>query len=196
MRSWYGVCIVSSKSDLSSIRFNIKMSSYQYRKCHCGDKTVVKSSYLHNGISYTGKTTSLYWIRALDHCFAVCQATIWTSAGILLIGPLGTNFSEILIKINTFWLKKIHLKMTSVKWQPFCLRLNVLTSKCRRCSTFSGVILYIMSSWYFLKMHNNRMVLYCAIWLGWTETIVRGDQELFVNYYEEKLDLSPWHPIS
>ena len=45
-------------------RFNIKMSSYQYRKSHCGDKTVVRSSYLHNGISYTGKTTSLYWIRA------------------------------------------------------------------------------------------------------------------------------------
>ena len=45
--------------------FNIKMSSYQYRKSHCGDKTVVRSSYLHNGISYTGKMTSLYWIRAL-----------------------------------------------------------------------------------------------------------------------------------
>ena len=46
--------------------FNIKMLSYQYRKSHCGDKTVVRSSYLYNGISYTGKTTSLYWIRALD----------------------------------------------------------------------------------------------------------------------------------
>ena len=41
--------------------FNIKMSSYQYRKSHCGDKTVVRSSYLDNGISYTGKMTSLYW---------------------------------------------------------------------------------------------------------------------------------------
>ena len=44
----------------------IRMSSYQYRKSHCGDKTVVRSSYLHNGISYTGKMTSLYWIRAHD----------------------------------------------------------------------------------------------------------------------------------
>ena len=43
------------------------MSSYQYSKSHCGDKTVVRSSYLHNGISYTGKMSSLYWIRALDH---------------------------------------------------------------------------------------------------------------------------------
>ena len=34
------------------------------------------------------------------------QAIIRTSAGILLIGPLGTNFSEILIEILTFSLKK------------------------------------------------------------------------------------------
>ena len=46
---------------------NIKMSSYQYRKSHCGDKTILRPSYLHNGISYTGKMTSLYWIRALNH---------------------------------------------------------------------------------------------------------------------------------
>ena len=43
--------------------FNIKMPSYQYRKSHCGDKTILRPSYLHNGISYTGKITSLYWIR-------------------------------------------------------------------------------------------------------------------------------------
>ena len=42
------------------------MSSYQYRKSHCGDKTVVRSSYLHNGISYTGKMTSLYWFSPLE----------------------------------------------------------------------------------------------------------------------------------
>ena len=41
------------------------MTSYQYRKSHCGDKTILRPPYLHNGISYTGKTTSLYWIGAL-----------------------------------------------------------------------------------------------------------------------------------
>ena len=45
--------------------FNIKTPSYQYRKSHCGDKTILRPSYLHNGISYTGKMASLYWIRAL-----------------------------------------------------------------------------------------------------------------------------------
>ena len=44
----------------------IKISSYQYRKSHCGDKTVVRSSYLHNGISFTGKMSSLYWIGTHD----------------------------------------------------------------------------------------------------------------------------------
>ena len=46
-------------------RFRIKMSSYQYRKSHCWDKTVVRSSYLHNGISYICKAASLFWIAAL-----------------------------------------------------------------------------------------------------------------------------------
>ena len=45
-------------------RFNVKISSYQYRKSHCGDKTIVRSSYLHSEISYTCKITSVYWIRA------------------------------------------------------------------------------------------------------------------------------------
>ena len=49
-------------------RFNIKMSSYQCRKSHCGDKTVIRSSYLHSGISYTGKMSSLYWIGAQVSC--------------------------------------------------------------------------------------------------------------------------------
>ena len=43
------------------------------------------------------------------------QAFIWTNAGMLLIGPLGTKFSEILIKIHTFSSKKTHLKMSSAK---------------------------------------------------------------------------------
>ena len=54
------------------------------------------------------------------------QALIWTNAGILLIGPLGTNFSEILIEILTFSFKKMRLKVSSAKRRPFCLGLNVL----------------------------------------------------------------------
>ena len=55
-----------------------------------------------------------------------CQAIIWTSAGILLIGPLATNFSEISIGIQIFSFKKMRFNMSSAKWRPFCLGLNVL----------------------------------------------------------------------
>ena len=41
------------------------------------------------------------------------QAIIWTNAGILLIGPLGTNFSEIVIEIHIVSFKKMHLKISS-----------------------------------------------------------------------------------
>ena len=59
----------------------------------------------------------------------VChQAIIWTDVGILLIGPLGTNFSEIVIKIHTTSSKKMHMKMWSAKWRTFCLSLSVLRS--------------------------------------------------------------------
>ena len=54
------------------------------------------------------------------------QAIIWTNAGILLFAPLGTNFNEILIRIQTFSFKKMHLKMSSAKWCPFFLSLNIL----------------------------------------------------------------------
>ena len=56
------------------------------------------------------------------------QAITWTNVGILLIGPLGTNFNEILIEIHTFSFKKMHLKTSSEKWRPFCLDLNVFNS--------------------------------------------------------------------
>ena len=57
------------------------------------------------------------------------QAITWTNVGILLIWPLGTNFNEMLIEIHTFSFKKIHLKISSGKWRPFCLDLNVLNDR-------------------------------------------------------------------
>ena len=52
------------------------------------------------------------------------QTIIWTNAGILFIGPLGTKFSKILIEIKIFSFRKMHLKMSFGKWRPSCLGLN------------------------------------------------------------------------
>ena len=49
----------------------------------------------------------------------------------MLIGPLGTNFSEILIAIEAFSFKKMHLKMSSAKW-----RLNVFWLLCTGAEPF------------------------------------------------------------
>ena len=57
-----------------------------------------------------------------------------SNAGILLIEPLGTNVSEILIGIQTFLFKKLHYKMSSAKWCPLCLGLNVLRHVYRKCT--------------------------------------------------------------
>ena len=54
------------------------------------------------------------------------QAIIRTNAGILLIGPWGTNFSEILIEIEIFSFNKMHLKMSSENRHLFYLGINML----------------------------------------------------------------------
>ena len=84
-------------------------------------------------LTYWGRVTHK-WVSKLtiigsDNGLSPGQhhAIIWTNAGILIIGPLGTNLKEILIEIHTFSFKKIHFKTSSGKWWPFCLCLNMLT---------------------------------------------------------------------
>ena len=50
-----------------------------------------------------------------------CQAIIWTNAGLLSIEPLGTNFSEILIKIQNSSFMKMYRKTSFAKWRTFSL---------------------------------------------------------------------------
>ena len=60
------------------------------------------------------------------------QAIIWTNAGILLIGPLRTNFSDIFIGIQTFSFMKIHSKMSemgSVLSVPQCVNFLFVSAQ-------------------------------------------------------------------
>ena len=87
---------------------------------------------LHWGLTHSGRVTHIcvgkLTIIGSDNGLSPerHQAIIWTNVGILLIGPLGRNFSEILIEIQTSSLKKIRLKMSSAKCCSFRLDLNVL----------------------------------------------------------------------
>ena len=82
-------------------RINIRMSSYLYKKYHCGDKTILRPSYLHNGISYTDKLSSLYWIGPLVFC-SYHKKTGWTN-----------------VELWVFW-----EAMTHKWWQCKCRDLN------------------------------------------------------------------------
>ena len=96
------------------------------------------------------------------------QAIIWTNAGILLLGPLGTNFNEILIENHTFSFKKLHLKMSSAKWRPFCLGLNVLT----HCPLYRKVTWPSLWNWvfeHFGECHRISLIWsqpLFKVWLG------------------------------
>ena len=120
------------------------------------------------------------------------QAITWTSVGILLIGPLGTNFSEMSIKIHTFLLKRIHLKMSSGKWRPFCLGLNMLTHnagsiRCLSCiqkslgmvstKPYNSFWIYTIFKWYqtgnfpLIPLHQYDNLLVRFGHLSWVSVI-------------------------
>ena len=66
---------------------------------------------------------------------------------ILLIGPLGTNFSDSLVNTRRFSYNNMTLEMSSATWWSFCLGLNVLTAKKSsgksglRCSRHNAVVM-------------------------------------------------------
>ena len=94
------------------------------------------------------------------------QAIIWTKAGILLIWSLGINFSEILITIETFSFKKMHLKILSAKWRPFCLGLNGLNPDKMAAVNAKFCILNKISLKFVLKgpVDNNPALVYIMAW--------------------------------
>ena len=87
------------------------------------------------------------------------QAIIWTNAGILFIGPSGTNFSEISIEMQTFLFKKMCLNVSSAKWRPFCLGLNVLTGLIvfKQVTLTAFYLISLITIFIFRHQHNLSM---------------------------------------
>ena len=86
------------------------MSSYQYRRSHCGDKTILWLSYLHNGISYTGRR-HLY-IESGPWCLLNCMR--WDMS---LRWPLLTLLSWHLILYLFYVCPSIHPSICSSSHQ-------------------------------------------------------------------------------
>ena len=88
-------------------------------------------------------------------------ATIWTNARMLLIGPLGTNFSAILIEIYAFSFKQMHLKIFLFMKMHFKI-----------LSTMAALLLlffFFLFPWRFCRRVGGSEI--CLLWLrgeyGW-----------------------------
>ena len=57
-----------------------------------------------------------------------CQAITWTNGGVLWIGPLNINFSEISMKIQTFSFKEMRLNVSFEKCRPISPGLIALAN--------------------------------------------------------------------
>ena len=103
------------------------------------------------------------------------QAIIWTNAGILLIGPFGTNSSEIFIEIYIFPFKKMHLKMSSGNCRPFSLGLNVLNVSHQTNLTNLIKILSHISHYTIQNGNMYIFVLNGALWnMGQVHCVIYG----------------------
>ena len=124
------LCVFSKTSLVSLYRFHCICMPYWISLTHWGRMMHIWISKLTTIGSDNGLLTR--WRPAI----------ISPNAIILLIRPLETKFSETLIEIHIFSFKKVHLKMSPVKWQPFHFGLNVLT-----CYIITNCEMNIAGAW-------------------------------------------------
>ena len=161
-------------------QFNIKMTSCRYRKSHCGDKTVVRLSYLHNGISYTGKMTSLHWIGALVfkiESLKIVKNTNDQSSNELqslanMAGYLDCSPSNDCLKDSYFLFN----------WSPVVLHIEGILpiGPYRPCLSMAGRALLVGYHWYMHQWIGSALVqiMVCHLFDAklWSE--------LMVDYYQ------------
>ena len=86
------------------------------------------------------------------------QAIIWSSAGVLLIWTLGTNFNRILIGIQTFSIHENAFENVVCEMTSICLGLNGWTEGWKDMN-FPGILLYftkiITKNTFVTKLYNT-----------------------------------------
>ena len=108
--------IYESPKDITCISMNIGRRS-QLRSMD--GKLALVVCLTHSGFVTHLSINDLHWFRQWLGTWH--QAITWTSY------DLWTNFCEIWTKIQNLSIKKIHLKISSAKWRPFCSCLSVST---------------------------------------------------------------------
>ena len=120
-------------------RFHLMTSSwsYQYQKSHCEHKTILRSSYLHNVISYTGEITSICWIKPQNqHVSLYMLRNIMYDTSILSFRVWGSYSNPAdPLRINDVIItpKRCYCDVITSKWRRFDVLTTLLL-----CLVFSG----------------------------------------------------------
>ena len=139
------------------------MSSCQFRKSHCGDKMVLRSSYLHIGISCTGKMASLYGIIPQVVMYYLYNFVYISYSHVIQLSHFGIN-------VNTAasdWVHIVHDIGYPTKWVDFFMRsqsllkwwcLSLESLKIQILKSFSK---NLFKNWTLLvlKLHHYRMYM-------------------------------------
>ena len=148
------------------------------------------------------------------------QAIIWTNAGILLIRPFGTNFSEILIGIYTFSFKKkefenVVCEIASILSRPQCVNnTNSPTSAgvysitqsglCNACMhQHQGVpvpIIYIVKKIYIYICTSDMLAAFDLYGQSYIYMSFTSNKTIFTKYsltqWISKVHGEPWCPLN
>ena len=94
------------------------------------------------------------------------QAIIWTNAGILLIGTLWTNFSEILSKIYTFFIQEnafenVVCEMAAISSGPQCVKSIYLWAVYKDAA--QGTLFYLIISLYVTRTSEELTEIYYSV---------------------------------
>ena len=96
----------------------------------------------------------------------------WTNVGLLLMGPFGAIVSEICIPMHQFSFLKMYSNMSSAKWSPSCLSLNVLKKKLARI---------IKTTWHFEGwIRYGTMQAPCPKWRLTRQICIHGENRCFI----------------
>ena len=86
----------------------------------------------------------------------------WNIVNSILRNKLQGNIDQ----IHTFSFKKMHLKMSSGKWRPFCLELNGLGLNLQGLMVvFIAFVFYVIIKYISVHMYLHASVGVCRIWV-------------------------------
>ena len=120
------------------------------------------------GGAHMRKSIGLALVHIMACCLFITKPLSKPMLGYCQLDPQEQNFTEILIKIQNFSLTKMHLKILSVKWQPFCsvnewvIKLNSLFGDIGVHIVHTRRVI-IASGKYELKQHSSEVTMYQKI---------------------------------